>query len=55
MIKAEQWKSLTAKEKKAYAKLQEVYAAFLDQTDYELGLPKLMGTHICFDFILAKS
>ncbi len=25
------------------------------KTDYELGLPKLMGTHICFDFILAKS
>ncbi|QIL91281.1 ATP-binding protein [Microbulbifer sp. SH-1] len=26
----------------------------LHKTDYELGLPKLMGTHICFDFILAK-
>jgi hypothetical protein len=25
------------------------------KTDYELSLPKLMGTHICFDFILAKS
>ncbi len=26
----------------------------LHKTDYALDLPKLMGTHICFDFILAK-
>ncbi len=26
----------------------------LHKTDYELDLPKLMGTHICFDFILAE-
>lgn len=27
----------------------------LDQYSYELDLPKINGTHICFDFILAKS
>lgn len=27
----------------------------LDQYSYEIELPKIHGTHICFDFILAKS
>lgn len=31
------WNSLSKKEQKAYAKLQEAYAAFLEQTDDELG------------------
>ncbi len=35
--RVKKWDSLSAKEKKAYAKLQEVYAAFLEQTDHELG------------------
>lgn len=35
--RVKKWQSLSAKEKKAYAKLQEVYAAFLEQTDDELG------------------
>lgn len=30
-------------------------AGKLHRADYELDLPKLMGTHICFDFILAES
>jgi len=35
--RVKKWQSLSIKEKKAYAKLQEVYAAFLEQTDHELG------------------
>lgn len=35
--RVKKWNNLSAKEKKAYAKLQEVYAAFLEQTDDELG------------------
>ncbi|MCD4718648.1 MAG: arylsulfatase [Desulfobacula sp.] len=31
------WESLDSNQKKAYARLQEVYAGFLDQTDVELG------------------
>ena len=27
----------------------------LDNFKYELGLPKILGTHICFDFFLAES
>lgn len=27
----------------------------LHKEDYELGLPRLMGTHICFDFFLARN
>jgi len=35
--RVKKWKSLSPKQRKAYAKLQEVYAAFLEQTDDELG------------------
>lgn len=31
------WSTLTAEQKKVYARLQEVYAAFLEETDVELG------------------
>jgi arylsulfatase A-like enzyme len=32
-----EWKSLSEKEKKAYARYMEVYAAFYSYTDYEIG------------------
>ena len=35
--RVKKWDSLSGNEKKAYAKLQEAYAAFLEQTDDELG------------------
>ena len=33
----EKWDDLNATQRKVYARFQEVYAAMLDQTDYELG------------------
>ncbi len=36
-VKLPHWDSLTSDQKKAYAHMMEVYAAYLAQTDYEIG------------------